>query len=99
MAHNPAVFFIFIYAHLSHILFQGPVLLTQSHMNTILRLSGRSGCGYTKRSASEGSRMILDADGEDLPNDWYLRLAGEAQKMKEWVINLTDSIPISHVFT
>ncbi len=37
----------------------------------------------------------LDADGFDLPSDWYLRLAGETQKMLEGTIGATSSIPIT----
>jgi hypothetical protein len=29
-----------------------------------------------------------------LPNDWYLRLCGEAQKMLQKKIKLTNKIPI-----
>lgn len=29
----------------------------------------------------EGNWLALDADGHDLPPDWYLRLTGEAQRM------------------
>lgn len=39
--------------------------------------------------------MALDADGQSLPSDWYLRLAGEAQKMFEGKAPLTLTIPIS----
>lgn len=39
--------------------------------------------------------MALDADGQSLPSDWYLRLAGEAQKMFEGKAPLTPTIPIS----
>lgn len=44
---------------------------------------------------AEGNWLTLDADGEQLPNDWYLRLCGEAQKMLRGDIPLTDTIPIS----
>lgn len=39
--------------------------------------------------------MALDSDGQSLPSDWYLRLAGEAQKMFEGKAPLTPTIPIS----
>lgn len=39
--------------------------------------------------------VTLDADGYDLPSDWYLSLAGEAQKMLEGRIELTNAIPIT----
>lgn len=44
---------------------------------------------------AEGNWLTLDADGKQLPNDWYLRLCGEAQKMLRGDIPLTDTIPIS----
>jgi len=37
----------------------------------------------------------LGADGQLLPSDWYLRLAGEAQKMFEGKAPLTPTIPIN----
>jgi len=39
--------------------------------------------------------VTLDADGYDLPSDWYLSLAGEAQKMLDGSIALTSTIPIT----
>ena len=42
----------------------------------------------------QGNWLTLDADGKSLPNDWYLVLCGEAQKMLEGTIKLTSSIPI-----
>jgi hypothetical protein len=44
---------------------------------------------------AEGSWLALDADGIPLPSDWYLRLAGEAQKMLGGMSPLTSDIPIS----
>ncbi len=44
---------------------------------------------------AEGNWLALDADGQSLPSDWYLRLAGEAQKMLEGMRSLTSTIPIS----
>ncbi|MCX6550535.1 MAG: xylosidase, partial [Acidobacteria bacterium] len=36
----------------------------------------------TDRAAPVETRFLtLDADGEAVPKDWYLRLAGEAQRM------------------
>lgn len=42
----------------------------------------------------QGNWLALDADGQSLPVDWYLRLCGEAQKMLDGEIKLTSSIPI-----
>ncbi|MBE7436581.1 MAG: hypothetical protein HS100_21880 [Anaerolineales bacterium] len=39
--------------------------------------------------------ITMDTDGESLPSDWYLRLAGEATKMLRGEIPLTDTIPIT----
>jgi hypothetical protein len=41
-----------------------------------------------------GKWLALNADGTTLPNDWYLRLCGEAQKMLLGLIKLTSTIPI-----
>ena len=49
---------------------------------------------------AEGKWLSLDADGTQVPSDWYLRLCGEAQKMMHRKIELTDTIPIiseSHI--
>lgn len=43
---------------------------------------------------AEGKWLSLDADGVLLPNDWYLRLCGEAQKMLLRQIELSEMIPI-----
>ena len=45
----------------------------------------------------EGEWLSLDADGLSLPNDWYLRLAEQAQKMLRGEIALTDAIPIKSI--
>ena len=42
----------------------------------------------------EGTWLTLDADGESLPEDWYLKLAREAQKMLAGKIPLSKKIPI-----
>lgn len=39
--------------------------------------------------------LSLDADGEKLPSDWYLRLAGAATKMLRGEIPLTPKIPLN----
>ena len=38
--------------------------------------------------------MALDEDGETLPSDWYLRLAGEARKLYRGEIEPSDNLPI-----
>jgi hypothetical protein len=45
---------------------------------------------------AEGNWLTLDADGTTLPNDWYLKLCGEAQKMLLGKIGLTNKIPIKN---
>jgi hypothetical protein len=37
----------------------------------------------------------MDVYGECLPNDWYLRLAGEASRMLRGEIPVTPTIPIT----
>jgi len=39
--------------------------------------------------------VSLDADGQNLPNDWYLRLGGAATKMLRGQIPLTPQIPLN----
>ena len=41
-----------------------------------------------------GKWLALDADGQSLPSDWYLRLGGEAQRMFEGTRPVTSVIPI-----
>ena len=43
---------------------------------------------------TEGTFLALDADGYDLPSDWYLRLVGEAQRMLDGSRSLTTTIPL-----
>ncbi|MBW8886434.1 MAG: xylosidase/arabinosidase [Fibrobacteres bacterium] len=42
----------------------------------------------------QGYWLTLDADGEALPSDWYLRLAGEIAKVFHGQAPMADSIPI-----
>jgi hypothetical protein len=42
----------------------------------------------------EGQFLALDADGERLPSDWYLRLAGAGGKMLRGEIPLSPEIPV-----
>jgi hypothetical protein len=43
---------------------------------------------------AQGSFLPLDADGESLPSDWYLRLAGEGTRMLRGALPLTPDRPI-----
>jgi hypothetical protein len=44
---------------------------------------------------SQGSFVPLNIDGDSLPSDWYLRLAGQASKMLRGDIPLQRTIPIT----
>ena len=49
----------------------------------------------TPNDQPEGVKLVpLNADGVNLPNDWYLRLAGAATQMLRGEIPLTITIPI-----
>ena len=43
---------------------------------------------------NQGSFLSLDAEGQQLPSDWYLRLAGAAARMLRGEIAVTPNIPI-----
>ncbi|MFZ5479142.1 MAG: DUF4214 domain-containing protein [Myxococcota bacterium] len=52
--------------------------------------------GATRGDApTDGTFLTLDADGESLPNDWYLRLGGAATRMVNGSLAPTRTIPIS----
>ena len=44
---------------------------------------------------AQGTFVPLDADGTNLPSDWYLRLANQAGRMLRGEIPLRDKMPIS----
>jgi hypothetical protein len=44
---------------------------------------------------AQGTFVPLNIDGEALPSDWYLRLAGEGGKMLRGEIPLTSTRPIN----
>ncbi len=48
-----------------------------------------------KKSDSPDGFLTLDADGEQLSNDWYLRLSGEASKLLRKEIPITGKLPIN----
>lgn len=51
----------------------------------------------TNEEAPAGTKYevcTLDEDGYDLPNDWYLRVAGEAQKMLDGRLELSQTMSI-----
>jgi hypothetical protein len=52
----------------------------------------------SKRSDApdQGFWLTLDADGANLPSDWYLRLAGEVTRMFHGKIRPTPEMPLHH---
>jgi hypothetical protein len=44
---------------------------------------------------AQGTFVPLNVDGENLPSDWYLRLAGEGGKMLRREIPLSPTRPIN----
>jgi hypothetical protein len=49
----------------------------------------------TKNDQPVGVKLVsMDADGYQLPNDWYLRLAGAASQMLRGELGLTAAIPV-----
>jgi hypothetical protein len=46
-----------------------------------------------KDAPDQGYWLTLDADGHDLPSDWYLRLAGEITRMFQGKIKATPEMP------
>lgn len=49
----------------------------------------------TVEAPAQGSFVTLDADGQKLPSDWYLRVAGAGSKMLRGEIALTPTLPIT----
>jgi hypothetical protein len=49
---------------------------------------------HRKDAPDQGFWLTLDADGAELPSDWYLRLAGEVTKMFRGEIRPDAKIPI-----
>jgi len=43
---------------------------------------------------AQGEFLALDTEGDRLPSDWYLQLAGAAGKMLRREIPLTENIPL-----
>ncbi|HVJ15053.1 MAG TPA: glycoside hydrolase family 71/99-like protein [Polyangiaceae bacterium] len=43
----------------------------------------------------QGTWLTLDADGQTLPSDWYLRVAGAATEVVRGERELTETVPIS----
>jgi hypothetical protein len=48
---------------------------------------------HRNEAPDQGYWLTLDADGHDLPSDWYLRLAGEITKGFHGQIKLTPKLP------
>ena len=46
-----------------------------------------------KDAPDQGFWLTLDADGADLPSDWYLRLAGEITRMFHGEIKPDSKLP------
>jgi hypothetical protein len=48
---------------------------------------------HRKEAPDQGFWLTLDADGSDLPSDWYLRLAGEMTRMFHGEIKPDPTVP------
>jgi hypothetical protein len=48
---------------------------------------------HRNQAPDQGYWLTLDADGKELPNDWYLRLAGEITRMFHGDIKPTEKLP------
>ena len=48
---------------------------------------------HRNQAPDQGYWLTLDADGEDMPNDWYLRLAGEITRMFHGDIKPDPKLP------
>ena len=60
------------------------------------RPSRGSGGGASSATVPAGASFVtLDADGQSLPSDWYLRLGGAGAKMLRGELPLSPTIPIS----
>jgi hypothetical protein len=52
-------------------------------------------CPKKSLAPADGYWLTLDADGYDLPSDWYLRLAGYAKKMLVGKIPVSKTMPLN----
>jgi hypothetical protein len=52
-------------------------------------------CPKKSLAPADGYWLTLDADGYDLPSDWYLRLAGYAKKMLAGKIPVSKTMPLN----
>lgn len=49
---------------------------------------------HRNQAPDQGYWLTLDADGKDLPNDWYLRLAGEITRMFHGDVKPNSRLPL-----
>jgi hypothetical protein len=52
-------------------------------------------CPKKSLAPSDGYWLTLDADGYNLPSDWYLRLAGYAKKMVTGQVPVSKTMPLN----
>jgi hypothetical protein len=52
-------------------------------------------CPKKSLAPADGYWLTLDADGYDLPSDWYLRMAGYAKKMLVGKIPVSKNMPLN----
>jgi len=48
----------------------------------------------TRQLPQQGSLVALDADGLELPSDWYLRLAGQASRLLRGEMQPSAELPL-----
>jgi hypothetical protein len=50
---------------------------------------------HRNQAPDQGYWLTLDADGDDLPSDWYLRIAGQITRMFHGEIQPTANLPLT----
>lgn len=73
----------------------GSVMLKTAMFDEVDEATAMFKLATTKKSLPQGCELVpLDADGVNLPSDWYLRLSGEATRLIRGEIPTTSELPL-----